>query len=169
MAENMNSGGGMTIDDFKEILKELGIGQSGKNAKVKVQVDTAQATQNVNELEEAFQKLWKGITNNKTKSKYFQSLENAAIDVKKTWNDLVSQIENTKKNVNFDINCTVNIQTTYGLNLKLINAANKTSQKMLKALSVYEYFHNTHPEINSGDITVFEHNGSVEATGPIVE
>lgn len=72
-------------------------------------------------------------------------------------------------NVNFDINCTVNIQTTYGLNLKLINAANKTSQKMLKALSVYEYFHNTHPEINSGDITVFEHNGSVEATGPIVE
>ena len=103
MAENMNSGGGMTIDDFKELLKELGIGQSGKNAKVKVQVDTTQATQNVNELEEAFQKLWKGITNNKTKSKYFQSLDNATVDLKKSWNDLVSQIENDKKNGTFDI------------------------------------------------------------------
>lgn len=68
----------------------------------------------------------------------------------------------------FDINTTINIQTTYGLNLKLLKAQENTAQKMLKALSVYEYYHNTHPEINSGDITVFEQNGNIVATGPNV-
>ncbi len=70
--------------------------------------------------------------------------------------------------VNFDVSTTINIQTTYGLNLKLINATENTSQKMLKALSVYEYYHNSHPEINAGDITVFEQNGEIRATGPNV-
>lgn len=70
--------------------------------------------------------------------------------------------------VKFDVNCTINIQTTYGLNLKLLKAEQKTSQKMLKALSVYEYYHSSHPEINSGDITVFEQNGEIVATGPNV-
>lgn len=70
--------------------------------------------------------------------------------------------------VNYDVSTTINIQTTYGLNLKIINATEKTSEKMLKALSVYEYYHNTHPEINAGDITVFEHDGAITATGPDV-
>ncbi len=71
--------------------------------------------------------------------------------------------------IKYNINTTVNIATTYGLNLKLLKAEQKTSQKMLKALSVYEYYHNSHPEINAGDITVFEQNGDVVATGPKVD
>ena len=71
-------------------------------------------------------------------------------------------------NVHHDVSTTVNIKTTYGLNLKLINATHKTSQKMLEALSVYEYYHNLHPEINDGDITVYELNGEIKKTGPVV-
>ncbi len=70
--------------------------------------------------------------------------------------------------VKYDVNTTINIQTTYGLNLKLLKAENATGQKMLKALSIYEYYHNNHPEVNAGDITVFEQNGEVRATGPNV-
>ena len=40
--------------------------------------------------------------------------------------------------------------------------------EILKALSVYEYYHNNYPEINAGDITVFEQNGEIVATGPNV-
>lgn len=68
--------------------------------------------------------------------------------------------------VNYDINCTLNIKTTYGLNLKIVNSTEKTSAKILKALSIYEFYHNSYPEINSGDITVFERNGVIDATGP---
>lgn len=71
--------------------------------------------------------------------------------------------------VDYNINTTINIATTYGLNLKLLKAEQNTSQKMLKALSVYEYYHNSHPEINAGDITVFEKNGNVVATGPMFD
>lgn len=70
--------------------------------------------------------------------------------------------------VTYNVDSTINIQTTYGLNLKLLNAQQNTSQKMLKALSVYEYYHNTHPEINVGNITVYERNGEVVAAGPNV-
>lgn len=68
----------------------------------------------------------------------------------------------------FDISSTINIQTTYGLNLKIVSAETNTNQKILKALSVYEYYHNNYPEINAGDITVFEQNGEIVATGPNV-
>ena len=71
--------------------------------------------------------------------------------------------------VDYNINTTINIATTYGLNLKLLKAEQNTSQKMLKALSVYEYYHNSHPEINAGNITVFEKNGNVVATGPMFD
>lgn len=67
-----------------------------------------------------------------------------------------------------DVNTLINIQTTYGLNLKILKAEENTSKKFLKALSVYEYFHTNHPEVNAGDITVFEQNGVVQATGPNV-
>ncbi len=68
--------------------------------------------------------------------------------------------------VKYDVNSTMEIQTTYGLKLRLLNAQIDTSQKMLKALSVYEYYHNTHPEIVAGDITVYDYMGEIVAAGP---
>ena len=71
--------------------------------------------------------------------------------------------------VKYDVNSTMEIQTTYGLKLRILNAQIDTSQKMLKALSVYEYYHNNHPEIVVGDITVYEKFGEVVAAGPKVD
>lgn len=71
-------------------------------------------------------------------------------------------------NVKFDVSTTIDILTTYGLNLRLLNAENNTSQKMLKALSIYEYYHNSHPHINDGNITVYERDGEVLAAGPSI-
>ncbi len=66
----------------------------------------------------------------------------------------------------YDFKSEINIKTTYGLTIKLEDALIKTNQKMLKALSVYEEYHNNHPEINSGVITVYESNGSIVASAP---
>lgn len=66
----------------------------------------------------------------------------------------------------YDFKSEINIKTTYGLTLKLEDALIKTDLKMLKALTVYEEYHNNHPEINSGVITVYENNGSIVASAP---
>lgn len=71
-------------------------------------------------------------------------------------------------NLKFDVDTTIDILTTYGLNLRIMKAEDHTSQKVLKALSIYEYYHNTHPNINHGDITVYERDGLVVAAGPKV-
>lgn len=68
--------------------------------------------------------------------------------------------------VSYNINSTITIQTTCGLNLRLLKAQNNTSQKMLKALSTYEMYHSLYPEINSGDITVYEHEGQILVSAP---
>ena len=70
--------------------------------------------------------------------------------------------------LNYSYKSEIIIKTTYGLTLKLEDALQKTSQKMLKALSVYEEYHNNHPEINAGVITVYENNGIIVASAPQV-
>ena len=67
---------------------------------------------------------------------------------------------------NYGFKSEINIKTTYGLNIKIEDALIKTDAKMLKALSVYEEYHNNHPEINSGVITAYESGGVIVASAP---
>lgn len=66
----------------------------------------------------------------------------------------------------YDFKSEISIKTTYGLTIKLQDALIKTNQKMLKALTVYEEYHNNHPEINSGVIRVYESGGNIIAAAP---
>ena len=98
------------IEDFGKSVEYLGkvIEKTNKKSDLDISIsgiDKAdQSSETIQTLTKDIETLWKSIKKGKDKSKYFQSLENATVDVKKKWNDLVSQIENDKKNGTFDIN-----------------------------------------------------------------
>lgn len=72
-----------------------------KDAKVKIKIDTKDADpEKINSISSALETLEKKIKAPKQKMKYFQSIENAAIDLKKVWNQLVAEVNNG--NISFD-------------------------------------------------------------------
>jgi len=90
---------GKAVESLSQKVDDL----SGKNATINITTNMGDATEDVAQLTDAINKLLDGFKQS-NKAKYFQSFENATIDVKTQWNALVSQIENDKRNGTFDIN-----------------------------------------------------------------
>ena len=71
------------LDNIIDRLDKL----ESKDAKVKIKIDTKDADpEKINDISSALENLEKKVKAPKQKMKYFQSIENAAIDLKKVWN-----------------------------------------------------------------------------------
>ena len=80
-----------TVKDLTTAVNEL----SGKTAKVKIDIDTTKANPDkIDDINSALETLENKINAPKQKMKYFQTIENAAADLKKVWNQLAIEINN---------------------------------------------------------------------------
>lgn len=80
-----------TVKDLTTAVNEL----SGKTAKVKIDIDTTKANPDkIDDINSALDTLENKINAPKQKMKYFQTLENAAADLKKVWNQLATEVNN---------------------------------------------------------------------------
>jgi hypothetical protein len=85
---------GRMEDSIKSLTNALNGLDKANNIKLKINVDTTDA-EKIKEVNNEIEKLLDGkIKAPSQKIKYFQSIENATIDLKRSWNDLVKSVNN---------------------------------------------------------------------------